>query len=300
MSSTAMPKTRLNLRETLGVMSVLAERNFRLMTRFSASAVMFYIGVFADAAISAFLGTALIGQAQAAQIGGDYVSYVIVGLAYSQLMYTSISAPHQSLSGAYWSARLEPLLRAPLPLRTIIMGDALFSYFTDFVTIAIYGLVGILFGMAMPSSGVILPAAGILVLGCVSVLGFGFLSASMFNLINAKAPVANSEPIQWLVRTLQRLVCGVYFPVTALPGWLQTVGNFMPQTYVLDAVRRLLIPNYPKGPTLPVHSSFGLDPQVANLIAIAVLTAFILPLGLWAFDKGLEKARKDGGLSRWT
>lgn len=300
MKSAAIPKTRLNWSETLGVMSVLAERNFRLMTRFSVSTLMFYIGVFADAAISAFLGTALIGEAKAAQIGGDYVSYVIVGLAYSQLMYTSINAPLHSLAGAYWSARLEPLLRAPLPLRTIILADALYYYLMDLVTVAIYAFVGILFGMSIPSPGAILPAAGILMLGCVSVLGFGFLSASMFNLINAKAPGGNSEPVQWLVRTLQRLVCGVYFPVTALPRWLQKIGNFMPQTYVLDSVRRLLIPNYPKGPTLPVHSSFGLDPQVANLVVIVVLTAIILPLGLWAFDMGLEKARKDGGLSRWT
>jgi ABC-2 type transport system permease protein len=293
----AVNKIRLTPRETMGVVMVLLERNLKLMTRFSVSTFMFYIGVFSDAAISAFLGKTLIGGANTAQIGGDYVSYVIIGLAYSQLMQTSISAPLQSLSGAYWSSRLEPLLRAPVPLRTVVLADCLWYYLNDLVTIGVYVLVGAIFGMQVAGGSALVAGLGALILGCISVLGFGFLSASMFNLINAKG---HSEPVEWLVRTLQRLVCGVYFPITVLPGWLRGLGSLMPQTYVLDCVRRLLMPSYPRGHTLPVHGTLPMSPQVINLFAIVSLTALILPLGFWAFKKGLDKARNDGGLSRWN
>jgi len=290
-------KTRLTPRETMGVVMVLLERNLKLMTRFSVSTLMFYMGVLSEAAISAFLGKTLIGGANIAQIGGDYVSYVIIGLAYSQLMQTSISAPLQSLSGAYWSSRLEPLLRAPVSIRTVVLADCLWYYLNDLVTIGVYVLVGSLFGMKLSGGPVLFAGLGALILGCVSVLGFGFLSASMFNLINAKG---HSEPVEWLVKTLQRLVCGVYFPITVLPGWLRGLGSLMPQTYVLDCVRRLLMPSYPRGHTLPVHGTLPMSPQVINVFAIVSLTALILPLGFWAFKKGLDKARNDGGLSRWN
>lgn len=297
MISDAVPKIKLTPRETLGVVMVLLERNLKLMTRFSVSTLMFYVGVLSDAAISAFLGKTLVGGANIGQVGNDYVSYVIIGLAYSQLMQTSISAPLQSLSGAYWSSRLEPLLRAPVPLRTVVLADCLWYYLNDLVTIGVYVLVGAIFGMRVAGGSALVAGLGVLVLGCVSVLGFGFMSASMFNLINAKG---HSEPVEWLVRTLQRLVCGVYFPVTVLPAFLRGLGGLMPQTYVLDCVRRLLMPSYPQGPTLPAHTFLAMSPQAVNVFSTVFLTALFLPLGLWAFKKGLDKARDDGGLSRWN
>lgn len=287
-----------SLKQTLGVIGVLIERNFKLMTRFSVSHFMFYVGVLSDAALSAFLGKALVGGQQSAQIGGDYISYVIIGLAYSQLMSTSIRAPMQSLSGAYWSARLEPLLRAPVRLEVVILADSLWYYMIDAVTIFIYVLVGAAFGMKI-QGGPALPA-GLLALmaGCISVLGYGFISAAMFNLINAKG---FNEPVEWLVSTMQRLVCGVYFPTSVLPNWLKVLGGLMPQTYVLDYVRRVFIPTYPKGPTLPAHILVeGLRPETMDLLVVAALTLVVLPLGLWAFNKGMQKARQDGGLSRWN
>lgn len=293
-------RRRLTPSVTLGVVSALIERNLKLMTRFSVSLAMHYITVFSEALISAFLGKAMIGGAAAASIGGDYVSYAIVGLAYSHMLYTSVSGPLGSLSGAYWSARLEPLLYSPVPLRTLIFADVLWRYVDNLATILIYVLTGWAFGMHVRGGLSLLSASGVLILGCASVLGFGFLSAAMFSLVNAKAPVGDGEPVAWIVRTLQTLVCGVYFPVGVLPRWLRAVSNLMPQTYVLDCVRRLLIPSYPAGQALWLHRVLPWSPQAVDVLGIVTLTAVILPLGLAAFNKGLEKARQDGGLSRWN
>jgi len=299
--SVAPRAVRPSLNQTLGVIGVLIERNFKLMTRFSVSHFMFYVGVLSDAALSAFLGKALVGGQESAQIGGDYISYVIIGLAYSQLMSTSIKAPMQSLSGAYWSARLEPLLRAPVRLEIVVLADSIWSYMVDVVTILIYVLVGAFFGMRIQGGPALLTGLLALMAGCISVLGYGFLSAAMFNLINAKG---FNEPVEWLVSTMQRLVCGVYFPISVLPNWLKVLGGLMPQTYVLDYVRRVLIPTYPKGPTLPAHILVEglppLTPETIDLLAVIALTLIVLPFGLWAFNKGMQKARQDGGLSRWN
>jgi ABC-2 type transport system permease protein len=176
----------------------------------------------------------------------------------------------------------------------------LWRYIDDLAIILVYVLAGWAFGMHIAGGWSLLAALGALAFGCISVLGLGFLSAAMFSLVNAKAPSGDGEPVAWLVRTLQALVCGVYFPVDVLPNWLRSIGSLMPQTYVLDYVRRMLIPSYPNSGTLWLHRVLPWAPQTANIVAVIALGAVILPLGLAAFNRGLEKARYDGGLSRWN
>lgn len=134
-------------------------------------------------------------------------------------------------------------------------------------------------------------------LGVISVLGFGLISASMFMLINAKGW---NDPVKWVIGTLQGLVCAVYFPITILPNWLQKLALCLPQTYAIDALRRLFLATSPRGVTLATQGWFSLAPLSADVLILCFLLLLLLPLGLLFFKLGLRKAKNDGCLSRWT
>ena len=40
--------------------------------------------------------------------------------------------------------------------------------------------------------------------------------------------------------------------------------------------------------------------MTTDLVALLIMTAVFLPLGLWMFPLGIEKARRNGTLTRWN
>ena len=120
----------------------------------------------------------------------------------------------------------------------------------------------------------------------------------MFYLIDLKQ---GEEPIQFLVQgLLAGLVAGTYFPVTVLPQPLQVLALFLPHTYAFDALRRLLDPGADQiTPNLLVHGWFGLSPVATDIVALALFSVVLMPLGYYLYVRGVEKARRNGTLTRW-
>ena len=116
----------------------------------------------------------------------------------------------------------------------------------------------------------------------------------MFMLINAKSW---KDPVGWLVMVLQGLVTGAYFPVHQLPAALQAMAKCPPQTYAIDAARRLLLPETETAPLLTIG---GLSPLASDFLVLALFLVALPTLGWLTFRAGLRKAQRDGGLSRWA
>jgi ABC-2 type transport system permease protein len=88
--------------------------------------------------------------------------------------------------------------------------------------------------------------------------------------------------------------------VTVLPKPLQDVAMLVPHTYAYDALRRLLCPGADRvTPNLLVHGWLGLSPIATDIAALALLCAILLPLGLFLYVQGIERARRNGTLTRW-
>lgn len=79
------------------------------------------------------------------------------------------------------------------------------------------------------------PLAFLLVamLGVILFLAFGFAVAGYAKDENSAAPIAN------LVTFPMLFLSGTFFPRDAFPGWLNTVTNYFPLTYLADALRRI-------------------------------------------------------------
>lgn len=69
--------------------------------------------------------------------------------------------------------------------------------------------------------------------GLVTFLGLGLLIAGNFRDENAVGPIIN------LITLPQFLLAGTFFPITALPHWLQPIANVLPLAFMNEALRNI-------------------------------------------------------------
>jgi len=284
-------------RRMMGVGLMHLERNARVFSYFKMHAGLQLLQGIVQVVIFLFVGRLMGFGRFSSLIGGSYASFLIIGMVLLQYLDKSLIAPYVSLSGAYWSARLESLLLSPYSLWLFIVTDTVWYYLMTTINATAIFFVGIAFGASVdtPRSWVLLIFT--FFLAGTAVFGLGLVSASTFSLLNAKG---NDEPVGWGVHLVQGLVTGLYFPAALLPHGMQAVGLLLPHTYAIDSMRRLLLSKYTPGPTLIVHNWFALDPIVVNLACIALCLLVYLPSGIYLFNRGIAKSREAGSLSRWT
>jgi ABC-2 type transport system permease protein len=83
---------------------------------------------------------------------------------------------------------------------------------------------------------------------------------------------------------LSTLLGGVYYPAKVVPAWLQHISGFIPLTYGLRALRKVML----EGASL---RTVGGD--VAMLLLMTVVLLFV---GLWVFKSAMSYARRIGSL----
>jgi ABC-2 type transport system permease protein len=85
----------------------------------------------------------------------------------------------------------------------------------------------------------------------------------------------------WVVALLS-IVGGLYFPVSLLPGWLQTIAKLQPFTAATDLLRHLL-----------VNSSLGETPQTA-LLKLLGFAAVLLPVSIYLLGRAIRFGQRRG------
>lgn len=274
----------------LHIVPVLMRRQAQLWLQFRVSSVMDILTMLAQASVFFFVGRAIGGETWSAATAG----FLAVGIVVNTFLQQALTGPYHSIADAYWSMRLESLMFSPCPLIVNVLGDVLWILVNATISAAFLTGIGAAFGARLSASaGDLLLAMGVLILGTVAVLGIGLISASMFMLINAKG---FNDPISWLVGVLQGLVAGAYFPPSELPGPLYAIARCLPQTYTIDAIRRLLLHDEPEA----LIRLGSLSPLASDVLTVAAMTAVTLVLGIASFRVGIRKAQRDGGLSRWS
>lgn len=274
----------------IGMIPVLLRRQARIWLQFRVSSVMDILSMMAQASVFFFVGRAVGGT----NWSGSYAGFLAVGMIVNILLQVGLAGPYDSLSRSYWEARLESFLLSPCPITLQIGVDVVWMYVNALASGLFLAIIGASFGARLSASiQDIVLAAGVILLATIAVLGIGFISASMFTLINAKG---FNDPISWVVGVLQGLVAGAYFPPSELPGPLHTLALLLPQTYAIDAVRRLLLDD-----DQPLLAQFGsLSPLATDLVILSIATSITVTVGAVCFQLGLCKARADGALSRWA
>lgn len=114
-----------------------------------------------------------------------------------------------------------------------------------------------------------------------AIYGLGFTFASL--VINAK----EASAFVFLVRGVVMIFCGITFPLAVLPDWMQSVSRWLPQTYMMDGMRKAALTNAGLAELAP-------DIQALLLFGLGWLLA-----GLLLFKWMERRARKTGSIGTY-
>jgi ABC-2 type transport system permease protein len=267
----------------MAVATAFLKRDFSLDLSYRLSFLMQFASIFFSVALFYFLslmfGNTLVPQLE--QYGGDYFSFVLIGIAFSGYMGLSLSSYAESIREGQVMGTLEIILLSPTRLSTILLSSSLWSYLLTTIRVVVYLVVGALVFGASLSQANFVTAIVVLVLSISSFSCFGILSAALVLLVK------RGDPIAWVLGSVSSLLAGVYYPITVLPDWLEPISRLLPLTYALDAMRLAML----KGSSL---YEVRLD-----IIALLVFTLVLTPLAFLFFKKALKRAKMEGSLIQY-
>ena len=228
-----------------------------------------------------FIGRLVTPQraASLAPYGGDYFAFVLVGLAGSQYLSTSLSSFSGAIRDEQLQGTLEAILATPTRLSTIMLGGVLWDFFWTTVEVLVcLGLGVMVFGVDLGRINV--PASVVLWgLSLLSLSSLGVLSACGILLFK------EADPISWSLGGVMKLLGGVYFPIVLLPDWLAPLAKLSPLTYVLEGIRQAVLVG------APLHELW----RICALLGGCALVLW--PLAMVSFAWTMTRLKTTGALS---
>lgn len=259
------------------------KRDYKSEVSYRLSFFMQFFGIFFSVTIFFFVSK-LFGKAvnpYLAAYGGDYFSFVLIGIAFSGFLGTGLRTFASTISSAQSQGTLEAMLVTPTRLSAIIMFSSLWNFLFTAFNVFIYLLFGALvFGVNLSKANVAV-ALLVLLLTILVFSGMGIISASFIMVLK------RGDPINWLFGSASSLLGGTYFPITVLPAWLQKFAYLVPLFYALRAMR------------LAVLQGFTFGALAGDILALAAFAGIIIPLSMLCFKYAVKKAKIDGSLATY-
>ena len=209
----------------------------------------------------------------------DFISFILVGSMGWSFLWNIMNSVSFSLRNEMLMGTLESIMLTPTKIHTMMIAYAVFGSFFGLLTMAALFIVGVVFfGVTAFASANIFTLI-IFVLSIVMMTGFGMIFGGLtiwFKNIGQTIP---------LIQGITMFFCGVYFPLSVLPSFLQPVAKFIPFYYSIEGMRRSLIMN-------------NTDVEIMNYVVILIILAVgSIVIGLYAINRGFKKAKKDGSLA---
>ena len=160
-------------------------------------------------------------------------AFFVVGNAVQVCAMSAVYGVAITVGGERWTQTLAPLLATPANRVALFLGRAVPHIVGGFVVSAFGFTVGrLLLRFDPPTRS--LPALALIVLvSTASCTGFGLVVGALGLRLRDVFTVAN--PAYFLML----LLCGVNVPLSALPGWLATIGRGLPLTHGIEAARKV-------------------------------------------------------------
>lgn len=213
--------------------------------------------------------------------GGEYFPFAIVGVAFTQYFMLALGTFAATIKRSQMAGCLEAMLSTRTDPKTVIVLSSIYSFIVKTFHIILVFAIGWLFlGVRYENANVL----SVLIVLCLTVLTFcslGIFSAALIIVLK------KGDPIEWVFGSLSSLFGGALFPVSIMPGWMQTVSKALPITYSLDAMR------------LAIFQGYTVKMLWHPLAVLAGMAIVLLPLSVWTFSKAVEKGRRDGSLMQY-
>lgn len=259
------------------------KRDFYIQTSYKLSFLWQIVGIFTYATTFFFISK-LFGKSAIPYLesyGGDYFSFVLIGIAFSGYMSTSLHSFSGALRNEQVNGTIESVLVSPTSLATILVGSSLWNFCITTLEVLVYLITGVfIFDLKLHNSNI--PGAIIIVLLTIISFSSVGIMASSFVLIFKRG-----DPITWAITTFSELFGGVYFPTTLIPSYLQWITYLLPITYSLNALRHALL------------QGWSTSRLLFDIWILILFSAITLPLASLMFKIALNRVKKDGSLLQY-
>lgn len=163
-------------------------------------------------------------------VGVDAV-YIAVGNALQVVSFSAIFAVSNITSEEKWQGTLIPLLATPANRFPLFLGRAMIQVLNGMLTIVMgFAYATYIFEVDLSRTNV-LALAVVIAVTSFTMTGFGLMIGSVGLYLRTAMIIAN------IFLFIGLLLCGVNFPVSALPAWLQPASYAIPLTYGTSAAR---------------------------------------------------------------
>ncbi len=178
-----------------------------------------------------------------------------------------------------WSRNFLNIFAAPLAISEYLTGLVLFSVATSVVVLAVMVV------LATAAFGLQFFAVGAMLVPFLLLL---FLFGVALGIFGAAIVLRWGPAAEWLIwplpALLSPLAC-VFYPLSALPHWLQWVARLVPPTYVFEGMRGVVE---------------GHGAQLAPLLICAALTTLALLMACGVFLRVYHHALRTGLIARYS
>lgn len=210
----------------------------------------------------------------------EYVGYIAVGTMIWMWQNIVLWSVGYALRTEQMRGTLESNWLSPTWRFSYLLGSSIPQLVSMLMLLAISALeYAFLFGVEFRGS---LWLTLLVILASIpAVYGLGFAFASV--VITAK----EANAFVFLVRGAVMVFCGITYPLAILPAWMQTVGQWLPQTYIIHAVRSAAL------------SADGFAAIVPDLKMILLFGAVWLAIGYALFVVMERRARQTGAIGQY-
>jgi ABC-2 type transport system permease protein len=212
--------------------------------------------------------------------GASEIAFTALGNAVATVTYSSVFSVCQTTDSEKQQGTMEHLLVSPTGRFGLYVGRGLLPILISLATMAV-GLVyaDLLFGVTIPPSTV--PALALsAVLTAFAMVGFGLLLGGVALYLRTSLILAN------IFLFVGLLLSGVNFPLSSLPYPLQLVGDALPLTWGLDAIRASI-----------AGDGLGTLAWLWAAVAISGIVSIGLAMGCWKYFE--HRALATGSIARF-
>jgi ABC-2 type transport system permease protein len=250
-------------------------RNFNLVKRYWGWEVVWLAYSIANSLSVTFIG------AGAAEITGEteidtnfLITYLLVGTLVWRFLASIFNNISEMIAWERWEGTIEYTFMAPVRRFNQMLGQTIFAI--------VYSLVfTVIIGVVVAAFFDLVSATVVLLVGSLSFVGIGVV-ASILPLLYPERGAQMTN----IVQAFFLLVSGIYYPISVLPSWLQTLAKISPATYVLEGMRAALLPG-------TVDAS-----PMSYVLPLFLMGIVMLPLGIYLFQQAERYTKRTGKLKR--
>jgi len=210
----------------------------------------------------------------------EYVGYIAVGTMIWMWQNIVLWAVGYSLRNEQMRGTLESNWLSPTWRFAYLLGSSIPQLASMFMLMLVSGL-EYAFLFRVNFSGSLWLTLLVILAAIPSVYGLGFAFASV--VITLK----EANAFVFLVRGIVMVFCGITYPLAILPKWMQSVSQWLPQTYIIHAVRTAAL------------STEGFSGIAFDLKMLVIFGIIWLAFGYLLFNMMERRARQTGAIGQY-